>query len=65
MMDATHKTFGTREVVPKRPWIGEDTLELLAQRAALVQAGRYAEAESKNKPIKKSARSDRKRWLQQ
>eukprot|EP00969_Alexandrium_andersonii_P213272 9417681-Alexandrium_andersonii.AAC.1 len=57
------KNYLGPEKIPEKPWIRQDTLKLLADRAELVKEGRYAEADALSKSIKKSARGDRKNWV--
>eukprot|EP00969_Alexandrium_andersonii_P057902 2550957-Alexandrium_andersonii.AAC.1 len=61
--EAAGSTFKAGEARPKRPWIRAGTLELLDQRAALCSQGLYRDADALNNLIKRSARKDRKEWV--
>eukprot|EP00969_Alexandrium_andersonii_P064384 2836023-Alexandrium_andersonii.AAC.1 len=65
MREAAERVFGHKECGPKKPWIKEDTLELLEKRAELVRSGKPTEAEALNKPIKRSAKRNRRTWIEE
>eukprot|EP00969_Alexandrium_andersonii_P014355 625568-Alexandrium_andersonii.AAC.1 len=62
MLEVAEAVFGQKKPTPKRPWIKDDTLQLLQQRADLLGQGRPTEAEAMCKEIKKSARNNRRQW---
>eukprot|EP00969_Alexandrium_andersonii_P048570 2130637-Alexandrium_andersonii.AAC.1 len=64
MKEAAEKIFGNSERPKKRPWIGPDTLELLESRDRLTRQGNYMQADQLSKQITKSARMDRRRWVE-
>eukprot|EP00969_Alexandrium_andersonii_P283409 12529497-Alexandrium_andersonii.AAC.1 len=63
MVGAAESTLVTREPKPKHPWISEETLRKIEQRARTAESGNYAEAAEWDKAIKKAAREDRRKWF--
>ena len=50
-------------VKPSRPWISENTLQLLARRGRFRTEGDMAQVAELNREIRKAARRDKRAWL--
>eukprot|EP00969_Alexandrium_andersonii_P314409 13889739-Alexandrium_andersonii.AAC.1 len=64
MLGKCNDIFKPVNLKPKRPWITDNTLQILEARAALCKQGKYKQAEALNKEVKASARADRRKWIQ-
>eukprot|EP00969_Alexandrium_andersonii_P036812 1613566-Alexandrium_andersonii.AAC.1 len=65
MKEAAADTIIDRLPRARKPWITDATLALIEQRSELASAGRYRDAELKDKEVKKQARADRTQWFQE
>eukprot|EP00969_Alexandrium_andersonii_P009186 402491-Alexandrium_andersonii.AAC.1 len=63
MLSSAKEVFGARQARPKRPWISDPTLRLLAQRKEHAAMGDIGQAEAIDKEIKASAKQDKANWL--
>jgi len=59
--EATH--LPTETFVARRPWISQDTLDLIRQRNQARITGAHAHETDLNKAIRRSAKADRRKWL--
>ena len=50
---------------PKQPWITQTTLNLLERRGQLRQQGDLAQVAELNKTIRKAAKLDKRKWLEE
>ena len=62
MIEACKQTYVQREVVPRRPWISQDTLAALAA-ARQAEANQEHNAKQLRNQAKRLARKDRIRWI--
>ena len=62
MQEAAKQTFSTKSLNPRRPWITQETLQLLAEARAL-EANQDADAKKKRNQAKRQARKDRIEWV--
>ena len=62
MQEKAVEKFAPTGIVRRRPWISEDTLQLLAD-ARTAEADHAADAKTKKNQAKRSARKDKIRWV--
>eukprot|EP00969_Alexandrium_andersonii_P074459 3284175-Alexandrium_andersonii.AAC.1 len=63
MLASAKEVFGLRKQEPRKPWISDPTLQLIAQRQTEASEGDIGKAETIDKLIKASAKEDKKEWL--
>ena len=62
LQEAARQTFGFKQLKPKRPWISQATLLLLAQ-ARLAESNQDHNAKALRNQAKRGARKDRVNWI--
>ena len=62
LQEAARQTFGFKQLKPKRPWITQSTLLLLAQ-ARLAESNQDHNAKTLRNQAKRGARKDRINWI--
>eukprot|EP00969_Alexandrium_andersonii_P023119 1011062-Alexandrium_andersonii.AAC.1 len=57
-----HLAPGPRE--PRKPWISQDTVDLINARDSIVKAGEWGDLAPRNLLINKAAKKDRIQWVE-